>query len=203
MRNLTGHRFNYFTITADYERRTGGVFWRAICDCGNERWIVANRLITGRRKSCGCMRSALCAERATKHGRGKAGSRSRAYRAWDAMKYRCHTPSSKSYARYGGRGITVCDRWRNSFEAFLDDMGEPPEGATLDRIDNSRGYNPDNCRWADAKEQARNRRSNRLTADDAMRIRQAPNSMRTADIARDIGVSATLVGYARQGKTWA
>ena len=202
MQDLSGQRFNYLTVSTDYERRTGGIYWRAVCDCGQERWIRAWLLVTGKRKSCGCMKGALCAKTSTTHGRAKLATRSRAYRVWDAMKYRCHTPTSQSYHRYGGRGITVCDRWRYSFEAFLEDMGEPPEGASIDRIDNSLGYSPENCRWADAKQQARNRRTNRLTEADAARIREAPASVRTADLARELGVSRTLVGYARHGDTW-
>lgn len=91
----------------------------------------------------------------------KNRDRVRAYSTWNGMLKRCYDPKNRAYHWYGGRGITVCERWRGSFEAFLADMGFPPPGRQIDRIDNAKGYSPDNCRWADVKTQARNRRNNR------------------------------------------
>ena len=100
-----------------------------------------------------------------KHGqsRSREGYKpSHAYYSWQAMKRRCYDEKLPKYPQYGGRGIQVCDRWRNSFVDFLKDMGEPPEGHTIDRINGNGDYTPDNCRWADIKTQSRNRKSNHL-----------------------------------------
>ena len=88
------------------------------------------------------------------------------YQIWGSMIHRCHSPKSSGYYLYGGRGITVCDRWRNSFPAFLEDMGPKPKGKSLDRIDNNKGYSKENCRWATQKEQSANRRDNRIFTID-------------------------------------
>jgi hypothetical protein len=98
------------------------------------------------------------------HGHAERGNKSRTYNSWSAMLQRCHDPKHRSYKNYGGRGITVCQRWRESFEAFLADMGEPPEKHTLDRIDNDGNYEPSNCRWATRLMQSRNMRPRRSRA---------------------------------------
>jgi len=99
------------------------------------------------------------------HGHTARGESSPTYQAWAAMRHRCLRPSNPRFADYGGRGITVCERW-SSFAAFLSDMGERPNGMQIDRIDNDGNYEPSNCRWATAKEQTRNRRNNRLLTID-------------------------------------
>lgn len=129
------------------------------CACGTEREVLQHNILAGTSASCGCDKDAKTAARSRTHGM----SHTHLYRAWAGMWERCTKPAHKSYAFYGGRGITVCKRWE-LFENFYADMGERPEGMTLDRRDNEQGYAPDNCFWATHTEQMNNTRSiRRLT----------------------------------------
>lgn len=129
------------------------------CDCGNEVSIDnACKLKSGNTRSCGCLRRELTGKTSRKHG----ASKTLIYAVWSTMIQRCTNPNNKKFYRYGGRGIMICQRWRESFQAFLQDMGEPPAGHSLDRINNDGNYEPGNCRWAPTETQARNRSNNRL-----------------------------------------
>lgn len=139
--------------------------WRCICDCGNVGVVRDLELRIGKSKSCGCYARDRVAVTAKKHGM----SRSREYTSWLKMKSRCTDPGCGHYDRYGGRGITVCERWLNSFENFLEDMGQRPDETSLDRVDNSKGYYPGNCRWATVREQQRNQRRTRMLELDGVR----------------------------------
>lgn len=140
----------------------GGTQWLCRCECGTEKTINGIVLRDGRSRSCGCLHRDSCIERSTKHGHTPMGVKpTPTYHSWCAMKARCTKPSNNRYADYGGRGITVCDRWLNSFAAFLTDMGEKPAGTSIERKDNSKGYEPGNCEWADNQKQANNKRNNR------------------------------------------
>ncbi len=126
--------------------------WACVCSCGKSHIVRADHLHNHNIRSCGCLQR----ESKITHGL----SRTRSYRSWSLMKARCSNKNVKRYAEYIDRGITVCERWME-FEKFLADMGEKPEGKSLDRIDNNKGYSPDNCRWATSKEQMNNTRGNR------------------------------------------
>ena len=132
--------------------------WLCRCDCGKEKIICGGDLKNGHTRSCGCFNR----EKITKHGHYQNNKKSQIYSSWDSMIGRCTNPNDRDYRNYGGRGITVCERWRK-FVNFLKDMGEhPTDKHSIDRIDNDKGYCQSNCRWALPKEQARNRRTNRL-----------------------------------------
>jgi hypothetical protein len=148
--DLTGKRSGRWTVIAYVQRFR----WACICDCGTRRIVGGNSLRRGYSKSCGCLCRELSKARATKHGM----SGSREYRSWECMKQRCFNPRAANYENYGGQGITVCEEWKSSFEAFFADMGTCPPGCSLDRIDPNGNYEPSNCRWADAKQQRQNQR---------------------------------------------
>src|SRR5574343_242318 len=131
------------------------------CDCGAEREVERYGLTSGRSKSCGCLQKEVAKDAAIQRYTTHGMTHSKTYNTWAGMLTRCYNKNQDSYKDYGGRGITVCDRWRNSFTEFLADMGERPKGCSIERVDNDKGYSPENCIWADYSTQAKNTRRTR------------------------------------------
>lgn len=153
---ITGRTFGMLSVTPAVLRRNGKLFAVCVCKCGTEKAIRKDHLLSGSVVSCGCYNSQRQREIHTIHGNCTNSSSSGTYMSWQSMLNRCTNRNSRMYSKYGAVGISVCDEWRN-FERFLMDMQERPKGTSLDRIDGSKGYSPDNCRWATPTEQIRNR----------------------------------------------
>lgn len=165
--NVIGQTFGHLTAVADSERTRGGRrMVECICSCGSTIAVEPRDLRRGHAKSCGCQRRVAVGRASAarvRHGQ----TASPEHNSWVKMRARCYNAKNRKYADYGGRGITVSDAWRGSFEQFLADMGPKPfPEASLDRIDVDGPYSAENCRWASAKVQSRNKRNHRLVEHD-------------------------------------
>lgn len=166
MYDLTGQKFGKLLVL---ERcgsdKNGNAMWKCRCDCGNITVKAGMYLRNGDTKSCGCLHHEEVSAMMSTHGKSKT----RLYRVWAGIKNRCYNQNADNYRYYGGRGISMCDEWRDDFEAFAHwafengyDEDAPPQACTIDRIDVSTGYCPTNCRWVGHKEQCNNQTSNKI-----------------------------------------
>lgn len=174
-RDLSGEKFGRLTALAfvgHYGPRRR-LMWRCRCDCGELILATGTAMTTGHTKSCGCWladQAKLNLSRKT-HGHWSGMRATPEYSAWQSMKQRCSNPNDIEYRNYGGRGIAVCERWLGSFENFLADMGNRPSPQhSMDRVDVDGNYTPENCRWADTKTQAFNRRNNQKVVIDGQEM---------------------------------
>ena len=155
--DLTGRIFGRLTPTSLLPSNGVAAKWVCMCSCGKTSEVRASALLNGNTTSCGCAVASLLRIARTTHGQSKK-NKTGTYASWTAMKWRCRTLTMPTFRNYRMRGITYCPHWER-FENFFADMGERPKGRSLDRIDNSQGYFPENCRWATAEQQSQNRRN--------------------------------------------
>lgn len=169
-------------------------FWLFQCDCGNTKVSRLYDVKRGKINSCGCIHKKQLAERNkanAKHGYFGTAT----YNSWSGIIDRCCNPNSNNYRMYGGKGILMCERWRTSFENFLEDMGERPFGTSIDRIDVFGNYEPGNCRWADSKTQARNRSNN-------IRYEYDEQNLTLAEWSEIIGIKADTLNCRIKRQGW-
>lgn len=182
---MLGIRFGKLTVIERLENFPNGTAaWNCLCDCGIEKKVAGTKLRAGKQKSCGCSSPKFSKESISTHGMSKT----RVYRIWAGMHSRCRQTKNKKIQRlYLDKGIKVCERW-NKFENFYEDMGDPPDGMSIDRINGDKGYEPSNCRWATSKQQANNMSSNRL-------IEYNNKKMTISLWAKEIGVKPNTLNY--------
>jgi len=180
--DLSGQRFGRLLVISRDQNKGKQSGWLCLCDCAKTTVIAASSLKNGLSKSCGCYRNEISSKRATKHSMAE----SQEYGIWQAMKRRCNNKNNPDFHRYGGRGITVCQRWMDSFANFYADMGKRPHGHSIDRIDVNGNYEPLNCKWSDSIQQANNKSTN-------VRYEYGDETHTIAEWARISGIPQTLL----------
>jgi hypothetical protein len=185
---MINHKFGELTILNETIKRSKsrGKYYLCKCSCGNIKEILGNSLKLGNTKSCGCFhkeKAKIQGLSNKKHGECSNYQVTKEYTTWISIKQRCNNKNNKNYNNYGGRGIKVCDRWLNSFENFLEDMGRKPKGYSIERINNNGNYEPNNCKWIPINKQYENKRRNKkakLNILKAIRIRFLYNYIQTS-----------------------
>lgn len=194
-KDLTGQKFGKLTVIKEIENRGKHRLWLCRCECGNEKIIYQTHITTGKTKSCGCLHSEIASEiaktRQTKHG--MFGTR--IYGIWHGIKTRCENSHNANYKNYGGRGINVCEEWRE-FEPFYEWAlsNGYKEGLTIERVDVNGNYEPSNCRWATVKEQMNNKRNNHL-------ITYNGETKTVSQWAEELGINRETI-YTRLSRGW-
>lgn len=175
---MIGKTFGHYTVLRETTKRQNSrILMECVCVCGAIRLVVAGNLRSGNSTNCGCLRKGR-----TTHGMSDTPE----YNTWCGMRSRCYDTSHEAYSDYGGRGITVCKRWRDSFEAFFADMGNRPEGTSLDRQNNNSNYTPKNCRWLEIPKQNLNQRSN-------VRLRFLGKTQTASEWSKELGINVRTI----------
>lgn len=209
--DMVGRTFGRLTVI---KRAPNGPKWKVRfecrCSCGVTVVVASSHLCSGNSQSCGCLRREYDHVRTRKHGLSTVGKYHPLYSTWSQMIRRCYRTTCQSYADYGARGITVCDRWRfgengeTGTECFIGDMGDRPKGTSLDRRDNQLGYSPTNCRWATRFEQMRNTRGNRTNVNQVAEIkRRLADGASRRELASEFSLSLSLINNIASERSWA
>ena len=187
MKDAIGNTFGRLKVESVYLDEKRMYRTRCRCNCGSICFPQYSALVSGATKSCGCLRREVTSKNRTRHGASKDSGRWAEYGIWAAIKTRCTNSSSKAYKHYGGRGITICKRWSDSFLNFVADMGRRPNKySQIDRVDNNLGYFPENCVWTSAKINVRHRRNTKMLTVKGV-------NKPVAEWAEEIGVKYTTL----------